>query len=287
MAVWEKVSDAPDAVKRLRRFVLDLAVRGKLTTLAYADERQVSFDRPAAQGMPKKARSLANGPYSLPSSWVWSTIGQQLDLINGMAFKPSDWRQEGLRIIRIQNLNRPDANFNFADPSAVRDRFKVDTGALLLSWSGTPGTSFGAFTWMRGPAVLNQHIFRCDFLTDDYEQAFLQLAINGRLDEMIARAHGGVGLQHITKGKLEAMLIPLPPRWEQLQVTAKYKELMALCDVLQAARAEREARRDRLAAASLARLNTPDPETFPADTRFALDTLPAITAHAEHIASAR
>ena len=47
---------------------------------------------------------------------------------------------------------------------------------------------------------------------------------------------------------------------------------MALCDRLEAARAKREAMRDRLAAASLARLNAPDPETFAIDARFALDS---------------
>ncbi|MFC7694137.1 hypothetical protein ACFQY5_36020 [Paeniroseomonas aquatica] len=44
-----------------------------------------------------------------------------------------------------------------------------------------------------------------------------------------------------------------------------------------------EATRDRLAAASLARLNTPDPETFPADARFALDALPALTTRPDQI----
>ena len=51
---------------------------------------------------------------------------------------------------------------------------------------------------------------------------------------------------------------------------------MGLCDRLEAARASREAVRDRLAAASLARLNAPDPETFQDDARFALDALPAL-----------
>jgi type I restriction enzyme S subunit len=60
-------------------------------------------------------------------------------------------------------------------------------------------------------------------------------------------------------------------------------ELMALCDRLEAARTAREATRDRLAAASLARLNTPDPETFPADARFALDALPALTTRPDQI----
>ena len=41
--------------------------------------------------------------------------------------------------------------------------------------------------------------------------------------------------------------------------------------------------RDRLAAASLARLNAPDPETFQADARFALDALPALTTRPDQI----
>ena len=62
---------------------------------------------------------------------------------------------------------------------------------------------------------------------------------------------------------------------------------MALCDRLDEARAEREATRDRLAAASLARLNDPDPETFQADVRFALDALPAMTARPDQIKQLR
>jgi type I restriction enzyme S subunit len=42
-----------------------------------------------------------------------------------------------------------------------------------------------------------------------------------------------------------------------------------------------------LAAASLARLNTPDPETFPEDARFALDALPALTTRPDQIKQLR
>ena len=62
---------------------------------------------------------------------------------------------------------------------------------------------------------------------------------------------------------------------------------MALCDRLEAARAEREATRDRLAAASLARLNAPDPDTFHDDARFALDALPALTTRPDQIKQLR
>ena len=62
---------------------------------------------------------------------------------------------------------------------------------------------------------------------------------------------------------------------------------MALCDRLEAAGAEREAVRDRLAAARVARLNAPDPATFQDDTRFALDTLQALTTRPDQIKQLR
>lgn len=274
---YERIADAPDAIGCLRRFILDLAVRGKLVPQHANEEAAKGFRKPTDP----------DAPFELPSNWKWIEIGEQLDLLNGMAFKPTDWSEDGLRIVRIQNLNNPEAPFNFCSPEMARERSLIDNGSFLISWSGTPGTSFGAFIWNRGPAVLNQHIFRSDFKTKAFIATFLRLAINGRLDEMIARAHGGVGLQHITKGKLEALLVPLPPLAEQRRIVAKVDELMGLCYRLEAARAGREGVRDRMAAASLARLNAPDPQTFQADARFALDALPMLTTRPDQIKQLR
>jgi type I restriction enzyme S subunit len=89
-------------------------------------------------------------------------------------------------------------------------------------------------------------------------------------------------------GKIVAAIpFPLPPLAEQHRIVAKVDELMSLCDRLEAARARREGVRDRLVAASLSRLNAPNPETFPADARFALDALPALTARPDQIRQLR
>jgi type I restriction enzyme S subunit len=81
--------------------------------------------------------------------------------------------------------------------------------------------------------------------------------------------------------------LPLPPLAEQRRIVAKVDELMALCDQLEAVRAEREATRDRLVAASLARLITPDPDRFQADARFVLNILPALATRPDQIMQLR
>jgi type I restriction enzyme S subunit len=80
---------------------------------------------------------------------------------------------------------------------------------------------------------------------------------------------------------------PHPPLAEQHRIVAKVNEVMSLCDLLEAARGAREAVRDRLAAASLARLNAPDPDTLRDDACFALDVLPALTMRPDQIKKIR
>ena len=63
---------------------------------------------------------------------------------------------------------------------------------------------------------------------------------------------------------------------------------MALCDRLEAAQAERESRRDKLAAASLHRLNNgADADEFREHARFHLRHLPRLTTRPEHIQQLR
>lgn len=144
-------------------------------------------------------------------------IGDLCDLINGRAFKPSEWTDQGLPIIRIQNLNDEAKPFNYFNGD-YREQHEVNDGDLLFSWSGTPGTSFGAFFWNRGKGVLNQHIFNVHVDKKRVEKRYFRYAMNNRLDLIIGQAHGGVGLKHITKGRLEAVKIPLPPLSEQKRI---------------------------------------------------------------------
>lgn len=157
------------------------------------------------------------------NGWPTVRLGELCRLINGKAFKPSDWSDSGIPIIRIQNLNDATKQFNYwAGP--LDRQVLVAQGDVLLGWSGTPGTSFGAHLWSGHRGVLNQHIFRVELDEARILKEWAVPAINHQLGVLIAKAHGGVGLRHVKKAEVEALSIPLPALEEQKRIAHTLKE---------------------------------------------------------------
>ncbi|MDO8725402.1 MAG: restriction endonuclease subunit S [Candidatus Methanoperedens sp.] len=166
---------------------------------------------------------------NLPAGWLWTRLGEICELINGRAFKPEEWATKGIPIIRIQNLNNINTDFNYCN-FEVEEKYIVNNGQLLFAWSGTPGTSFGAHIWNRGRAVLNQHIFKIGINENWINKMFFMYLINRNIDEYIGKAHGTAGLAHITKNKFENSIISIPPFPEQRRIVTKIEELFTRFD---------------------------------------------------------
>ena len=168
----------------------------------------------------------------IPEDWEVRTIGQMFGLVNGLAFKPADWKPTGTPIIRIQNLNDPAADYNHSQ-SPVPDRNRVEPGDLLFAWSGTLGTSFGARVWSGPSGVLNQHIFKVHM---DQEQLTLPFAllVFARIEENIAKqAHGfKASFVHVRKSDLVKVALPLPPLPEQRAIAEALSDVDGLLAAL-------------------------------------------------------
>ena len=181
---------------------------------------------PAALGHASQNTSSPEGVKEGAAShrgWKRARIGDTLRLVNGAAFKPTDWTKDGVPIVRIQNLNNPEAAFNLTKRE-LPEKFKLRGGELLFAWSGTPGTSFGAHIWRGGEAWLNQHIFNVLFDENEWDKKFLQFAINQNLADYIRAAHGGAGLAHITKGRFEESELLQPTPTEQRRIVAEIEK---------------------------------------------------------------
>ena len=214
----------------LKSKVLDLAMRGKLVKQDPNDEpASVLLEKIKAEKAElvkekkiKKSKPLPpitdeEKPFDIPDNWEWVRVGNIINLFNGKAFKPSDWSVSGLPIVRIQNLNNAEAPYHYYN-GQIEERFYLKGGELLFSWSGTPGTSFGAHIWRNEKAVLNQHIFKLIFDMTKLNKKYLAEALDFRVLTLINEAHGSAGLRHITKKMFEETIIPIPPLEEQKRI---------------------------------------------------------------------
>jgi type I restriction enzyme S subunit len=295
LAHYERISDAPDAIARLRRFILDLAVRGKLAPQAPNDEPASELLKRIAA---EKARLVKAGEFHEPGSfvridrrdlpfvpathWGWTRLIDIARPSYGFAFPSSRFNsaKRGMPLIRIRDISNADTEAYFDgdyDPA-----YLVRAGDFLVGMDG----DFNLRRWKGKDGLLNQRVMRINGWRCGVDPKFVKLPLQFVLDHL----HGETSLttvKHLSAKQVNGIEIPLPPVAEQHRIVAKVDELMGLCDRLEAARATREGMRDRLAAASLARLNAPDPETFQADARFALDALPALTTRPDQIKALR
>ncbi len=158
-------------------------------------------------------------------NWTYKKLGEVATFINGYAFKPDQWKDSGTPIVRIQNLNNPEAPYNYYD-GEVPDKVKIKDGDLLISWSA----SLGTYIWKGGDAFLNQHIFKVEFNKLDVDKMFLKYAVTSKLDAMAQLVHGAT-MKHIVKKDFDNTLIPYPSLSVQQSIVSeldKINELMSL-----------------------------------------------------------
>lgn len=295
LAHYEKIADAPDAIARLRRFVLDLAVRGKLVA-------QVQKDEPASELVMRvaneKAKAMKEGrfrepksfvkiprtdlPFSPADHWEWVRLIDVAQPSYGFAFPSSKFNaaKRGMPLIRIRDISRTDTEAYFEGEFDAT--YLVKARDYLVGMDG----DFNLRRWVGVDALLNQRVMRLNGWRCGVEPEFIKLPLQLVLDHL----HGETSLttvKHLSAKQVNGIEIPLPPLAEQHRIVTKVDELMALCDQLEKSRSAREETRNRLAATSLARLNDPAPETFQADARFALDALPSMTARPDQIKQLR
>ena len=143
------------------------------------------------------------------TKWQQLKLGEIATFVNGYAFKPSDWNDTGIPIIRIQNLTNDNASRNYYN-GQLDEKYRVVRGDILISWSAT----IGVFEWTREDSYLNQHIFKVVFNKLKVNKSFFKYLIKQKINEMLAKVHGST-MKHITKSNFDNIPILLPDINEQ------------------------------------------------------------------------
>ena len=160
---------------------------------------------------------------TLPHGWIEIQIGDMAQYLNGKAFKPSDWEETGIPILRIQNLNDDNAKYNYSS-SIIDEKYKIKNDNLLFAWSA----SLGAYIWRGKDAWLNQHIFKV-IPYSGVNKIFLYYVLVNTASLFYSKTHGS-GMVHITKEPFESTKVSLPPLPEQHRIVAKIDSLFSELD---------------------------------------------------------
>jgi type I restriction enzyme, S subunit len=300
---FERISEAPDAIKRLRRFILDLAVRGKLVEQDPSEEpaselvKRITAEKVmlVKAGEIKKQKplgALPESPFPIPSNWCWSQLAE-IGVLSP--------RNEAPDTLEVSFVPMPliAADYGVANQHEIRPWAEIkkgythfaegDVGLAKITPCFENGKSsvFRNLTGGLGSGTTELYIVRPLFVNQDYILLFLKSP--HFIETGIPKMTGTAGQKRVPTNYFSNSPFPLPPLAEQHRIVAKADELMSLCDQLDAAKAEREKCRDSLVAASLQGLNQPaeEEETFREHARFTFNNLPQITTRAAHIKQLR
>ena len=150
----------------------------------------------------------------VPKGWTNAPIYDMATFINGAAYKAFEPNAErrGRPIIKIAELKSGVTTQTAYSDVAMPDKYLIETGDILFSWSGNPDTSIDTFVWTFEKAWLNQHIFRV-LPNASHERTFvLQMLRHLKpLFTELARNKQTTGLGHVTVADMKRELIAMPP----------------------------------------------------------------------------
>jgi len=305
LAVFDRISDAPDAIPRLRQFILDLAVRGKLVAQDPSEESAskllTRFRNEMSQSLRTKLKyhqtddNYDRRQFELPQSWVWCRLAEVGSIVGGGTPPSNDLDNfteggQGIAWLTPADLGRERSLYIEHGARDLTSQGLHSSSATIMPKGSVLFTSRAPIGYIaiavnevstnQGFKSIVPFIPEMSLFISTYLRAFAN---------WIDSIASGTTFKEVS-GKIVANLpFPLPPLPEQHRIVARVDELMALCDQLEATQAKREARRDRLVAASLQRLNQPaaDAPTFREDARFYLNHLPRLTVRPEHVQQLR
>jgi type I restriction enzyme S subunit len=303
---FDRISEAPEAIPRLRRFILDLAVRGKLMEQDLNDEsatellKQIELAKISRikAGEIRAPRSLEwtdaiDELFAIPKYWRWVRLSEVGAIVGGGTPSSGDADNltsggTGIAWLTPADLGKFKGLYVSHGVRDLTDKGLHSSSATLMPKGSVLFTSrapigytaiaSNEITTNQGFKSVVPYISDCSRYIALYLQAFAP---------WIDSKASGTTFREVSGKIVSGLPFPLPPLAEQHRIVAKVDELMALCDQLQITRNERETRRNCLVASSLNRISTSSAEEAKDAARFHFDHFPRLTARTEHIKQLR
>lgn len=243
-------------IKKLRELILELAVRGKLVPQDTNDEpASILLERIATKKLQLlKERQIrkqekqpvitdSEKPFYIPDGWEWVRLGEVIEVVRGITFPASEKSkviEEGriacLRTTNIQDRIEWDDMLYVRREFVTRDEQFIRAKDIVMSTANSRElvgkvaivenepdvqTAFGGFLTVLRPILLDPY----------FVMVLLRTPVSR--NALIDSASQTTNIANISIGKLNPLILTVPPLAEQHRIVAKVDELMILCDLLE------------------------------------------------------
>lgn len=163
-------------------------------------------------------------------TWEIKKLGEVCDFQNGFAFQSKSYKESGLPILRITNIQNDEIDtkelvyFDTKDYKVNLDRFKVYQGDLLIAMSGATTGKLG-INKSETVFYLNQRVGK--FIPKKYlNKGFLYYFLTTKVEESL-RIAAGAAQPNLSTEQINNFEIPLPPLPEQQHIVSILDEVFA------------------------------------------------------------
>lgn len=242
-----KYQEQNNYITDLRTSILQYAVQGKLVVQNPKDEpvsellKRIKAEKEQLikDGKIKKEKPLPlitqdEIPYDLPQGWEWVRLGNVSMVNGGYAFKSSEYKNTGIRVVRISDFNE----LGFVNNNIVRydynskleDYLLEEKNIILCMTGGTVGKSLFIKN-LTEQMVTNQRVGTIKILgaIEDY----INYSILSPLTQQVITESKNSTNDNISIETIKNFLIPLPPLAEQKRIVANVDKLMQICEELE------------------------------------------------------
>jgi type I restriction enzyme S subunit len=165
--------------------------------------------------------------------WEEKKLGDVCEFQNGFAFKSNLFKEAGVPVLRISNIQKDLVDTKkivFADPKDYKQnlsQYEVHKGDLLIAMSGATTGKIG-FNETDKVFYLNQRVGKFE-PSKHLDKKFLYLYLSTRIEENLAIS-AGAAQPNLSTEQIKGFAIPLPPIAEQKQIVAVLDEAFAAID---------------------------------------------------------
>ncbi|MCL1604996.1 restriction endonuclease subunit S [Phascolarctobacterium sp. ET69] len=226
--------------QELKNSILQLAIQGKLVPQRVEEgnaenlykQIQAEKQKLIKEGKIKKEKPLPpitddEKPFEIPKNWKWVRLGEISFINGGYAFKSENFKQNGIRVIRISDFNEN----GLINTKIVRHIFDESLEPFLLKekdiilcmTGGTVGKSYFVKK-LNEQMMTNQRVatIRSIFVHQEY----INFIVLSPLIQKIIKDSKNSTNDNISMGTINSFIVPLPPLAEQKRIVAKIEELL-------------------------------------------------------------